>query len=90
MCSTISSMDYKWISVCHTFIVYFLNRLNSVRIMFSFESYSVKKTKQINKPCLPIRGCSTVLPQWQPTTVRAHFHLILALSFCHTFPVGYF
>lgn len=47
----------------------------TVRIMFSFEPYSVRKTKQINKACLPIRGCCTVLPQWRPTTVCACFHL---------------
>lgn len=63
MYSTISPMDYKWISICHKFPVYFLNRLKSFRIMFSFESYSVRKTKQINKACLPIQSCSTVLPQ---------------------------
>lgn len=47
----------------------------TVRIMFSFEPYSVRKTKQINKACLPIRGCCTALPQWQPATVCACFHL---------------
>lgn len=43
--------------------------------MFSFEPYSVRKTKQINKACLPIRGCCSAPPQRQPATVCARFHL---------------
>lgn len=61
----------------HFFVVgYFFRTGSTVRIMFSFEPYSVRKTKQINKACLAIRGCCTALPQWQPAAaVCARFHL---------------
>lgn len=68
----------KWISICYTFLVYFFRTGLTARIMFSFEPYSVRKkqNKSINLVCSS--KAVTVLPQWQPTTVRACFHLIHA------------
>lgn len=43
--------------------------------MFLHKLYSVRKTKQINKASLAIRGCCTARAQWRSTAVRARFHL---------------
>lgn len=74
----VQQVDYHLLDFYYFFTLHFSNIGLTVRIKFSFEPYFVRKTKQnkkINKACLLIWGCCTVLPQWQPTAVCARFHL---------------